>query len=83
MEITITATEANRRFSEMLRGLREGKTYVITSRGQRIAELRKTEPALSPAELARRRQARATLMKRLKAQAPLNLPHINRDEMYG
>ncbi|MGH9414391.1 MAG: type II toxin-antitoxin system Phd/YefM family antitoxin [Terriglobales bacterium] len=82
MEITITATEANRKFSEMLRGVRQGKRYVITSHGERLAELRRITPALSEEDLARKRRARELLLRRLESQTPLNLPHISRDEMY-
>ena len=39
MEKTVSATDANRRFSELLRGVREGSTYVVTSRGRPVAKL--------------------------------------------
>jgi prevent-host-death family protein len=38
--LTVTASEANRSFSRLLRQVREGATVQITSHGQRVAELR-------------------------------------------
>lgn len=39
MSRTITATEANRRFSEILRDVSEGESYTVTSHGRPVAEL--------------------------------------------
>lgn len=78
---TITATEANRKFSELLRGVRRGKTYIITSHGERVAEL-KPPTQSSDAEEARRRRAWESLKRRLESQPRLNLPRVTRDEMY-
>lgn len=81
MEITIKATEANRKFSAMLRGVRQGKRYVITSRGERVAEFVPPRQS-SSAEEARRRKAWKKLKVHFEAQPALNLPHISRDEMH-
>jgi prevent-host-death family protein len=36
----VTAADANRRFSELLRGVREeGKRYIVTSHGRAVAQL--------------------------------------------
>ncbi len=78
---TITATEANRKFSSLLREVRKGKTYVITSRGERVAELVPPRHH-SEADEARRRKAWEELKKHLDAQPVMNLPHITRDEMH-
>ncbi|TAN20610.1 MAG: type II toxin-antitoxin system prevent-host-death family antitoxin [Acidobacteria bacterium] len=78
---TITATEANRKFSELLRGVKKGRTYVITSRGEAVAELRPVASE-SEAEKARRKKALGELLDRLKSQPAMNLPHITRDEMH-
>ncbi|MGH9412469.1 MAG: type II toxin-antitoxin system Phd/YefM family antitoxin [Terriglobales bacterium] len=78
---TITATEANRKFSKLLREVRQGKTYVITSHGERIAELVPARLS-SEAEKARRNKAWEELKKHLDAQPVMNLPHITRDEMH-
>ena len=42
---TVPAAEANRRFSELLRGVREeGRSYVVTSHGRAVARLTPAEP---------------------------------------
>ncbi|HVA62508.1 MAG TPA: type II toxin-antitoxin system prevent-host-death family antitoxin [Terriglobales bacterium] len=80
LTITITATEANRTFSQILRGVRQGNRYIITSRGEPVAEL--GAPGPSAAEVARRRAAWEELEKRLESQPAMNLPRITRDEMH-
>jgi len=44
MERRITATEANQRFSEMLRDVQGGESFVVTSRGKPVAKLVPIEP---------------------------------------
>ena len=39
MAQTISAADANRRFSELLRTVRAGKTVVVTSHGKPVAQL--------------------------------------------
>ncbi len=39
MERVISASQANQRFSEMLRHVRDGDSYVVTSRGQPVARV--------------------------------------------
>lgn len=39
MERAITASDANQRFSEMLREVQEGETFVVTSRGRPVAKV--------------------------------------------
>jgi prevent-host-death family protein len=78
MEEAITAAEANRNFSLLLRGVREGHSYVITSHGRPVARL-------GPASAARdvvASAARATLLARLGAQPTIDVGHVDRDELY-
>jgi prevent-host-death family protein len=56
MSRTITATEANRRFSEILRDVADGESFTVTSRGRSIARI-------SPVELDDQHKR----MKRLQA----------------
>lgn len=74
---TITAAEANRQFSQLLRGVRQGDTYLVTSRGTPVATL-----APADAELRARAQARAALLTRLKAQPTTDIGRWSRDELY-
>ena len=39
MERIITATEANQRFSEVLREVSAGESFTVTSRGKPVAEI--------------------------------------------
>jgi prevent-host-death family protein len=39
MEEPISAADANRRFSVLLRKVREGRSYVVTSHGKPVARL--------------------------------------------
>jgi len=39
MDKAITATDANQRFSEMLREVAEGQSYVVMSRGRAVARV--------------------------------------------
>lgn len=39
MERAITASDANQRFSEMLRDVQDGETFVVTSRGRPVAKI--------------------------------------------
>ena len=39
MEKYVTATDANQRFSEILREVGEGETFVVTSRGKVVANI--------------------------------------------
>ena len=39
MSELVTSADANRRFSQILRGVREGKSYVVTSHGKPVAQI--------------------------------------------
>ena len=39
MDEAVSAADANRRFSLLLRGVREGRSYVVTSHGKPVARL--------------------------------------------
>lgn len=77
MDEMVSAADANRRFSQLLRGVREGRSYVITSHGEPVARL---EPASW--DRARRDAAFAVLMERLKSQPAVNAGPWTRDELY-
>ena len=55
MEEAVSAADANRRFSLLLRGVREGRSYVVTSHGKPIARL---IPAGKHDEVAKRARGR-------------------------
>ena len=66
MEKTIPAADANRKFSELLRGVRKGRRYVVTSHGKPVAKL-------VPADVDDRtmESSRLALFERLHSQKPV------------
>jgi prevent-host-death family protein len=77
LEKTISAADANRNFSQVLREVRHGQSYVVSSHGRpvaRIAPIRDERTAPSG--------ARALLLKRLHSERVTNIGHWKRDELY-
>ncbi|MCA9860594.1 MAG: type II toxin-antitoxin system prevent-host-death family antitoxin [Thermomicrobiales bacterium] len=77
MQESVTATEANRNFAALLRHVKEGKTYLITSHGRTIARI---EPA-DDAD-AQRAEAHRALIERLRTQPGAQFVPWTRDELY-
>lgn len=77
MEETVCAADANRKFSLLLRGVREGRSYVVTSHGRPVARI---TPAASRDEAAG--GARKTLFDRLETQPFVEIERWSRDERY-
>lgn len=73
----VSAAEANRHFSEVLRQAAQGATILITSRGKAVATL---GPATSQSRL--RRAARATLLRRLGGKKPSGKRTWTRSDLY-
>jgi prevent-host-death family protein len=76
MEKAISAAEANRKFSEVLRGVRAGQTYLVTSHGRPVARI---EPVDKESDKDRARNA---LLKRLRSQKAIDIGPWSRDELY-
>ena len=77
MSISISAAEANRRFSTVLREVRDGASYVVTSHGKPVAKIVPVTPDDRVADATM-----AALLARLRTNPILNLPHVTRDEMH-
>ena len=77
MEETVSAAEANRQFSKLLRGVRDGTSYVVTSQGRPVAKLVPVDE-----EAIAREQARERLFARLRSQPVRNIGRWTRDELY-
>jgi prevent-host-death family protein len=76
MEKAISAAEANRKFSQLLREVREGRSYVVTSHGRPVARI-------SPIDNGRDAdRARDALLKRLRSQKAIDIGPWTRDELY-
>jgi prevent-host-death family protein len=74
---TISAADANRKFSSLLRGVREGHSYVVTSHGKPVARL---VPAGQQGRVAA--ATRKALLARLRRQPAINIGRWSRDELY-
>ncbi|QIG48557.1 type II toxin-antitoxin system Phd/YefM family antitoxin [Nordella sp. HKS 07] len=77
MDEAVSAADANRKFSLLLRRVREGHSYVVTSHGRPVARIvpaNEHEITLSG--------ARSALLSRLEAQPPISAGRWTRDELY-
>ena len=74
---TINVSEANRRFSWLLREVARGEVYTVLSRGKPVA-------SIAPAgdDASQRRKAKADLLERLNRQAVTGDRDWTRDELY-
>lgn len=77
MDEAVSAADANRRFSVILRGVREGNSYVVTSHGKPVARIL---PADTQEET--RSGARSALLSRLAKQPVADAGRWSRDELY-
>lgn len=86
MEKAVSAADANRKFSLILRGVREGQSYVVTSHGRPVARI---VPVDSREGVGRENvgsTARAALLARLARQpvgdTKRGAKRWTRDELY-
>ena len=77
MEEVVSPADASRKFSLILRRVREGHSYVVTSHGQPLARIL---PADKRESLVA--GARAALLSRLECQPVVNVGRWTRDELY-
>jgi prevent-host-death family protein len=77
MEKAVSAADANRSFSRLLRGVREGHSYVVTAHGTPVARI---VPVGRDDRFVA--DARAALLARLRAQPVVDIAHWSRDELY-
>ena len=75
MEKAISAADANRKFSQLLREVREGKSFVVTSHGSPVARI-------EPVAEQRNGKAKSALMARLEGQPVRQIGRWKRDELY-
>jgi prevent-host-death family protein len=77
MEKTVSAADANRRFSEILRTVRKGRSVVVTSHGKPVAKIVPVDEDGHAVEAARN-----ALLARLQKQRVLKASHWTRDDLY-
>ena len=77
MDKAVSAADANRRFSELLRAVKKGRSVVVTSHGKPVARI-------SPVVEGERASegARAALFARLRSERAVNAGRCTRDELY-
>ena len=77
MEEAVSAAEANRHFSRILRAVREGHTYVVTSHGRPVARLIPVSSRVAGVS-----GARDILLNRLAEQPLVHAGRWTRDDLY-
>jgi prevent-host-death family protein len=77
MPKAVSAADANRNFSQLLRDVREGRSYVITTHGKPVAKI--VPFTTNDRAVAR---ARAALIERLSEQPVIDAGRWTRDELY-
>jgi len=78
MEKSVSAADANRNFSAILRAVKKGQTFVVTSHGTPVARISPARRSQAATAAAKRR-----LFKRLDSQ-PMQVigERWSRDELY-
>jgi prevent-host-death family protein len=79
MDTYISAADANRKFSQLLRGASKGENYIVTTHGKPVVKISAVDVE---ADKKKRERAFKKLMMHLKAQPAMNLGKITRDELY-
>lgn len=77
MDEAVSAADANRRFSLILRGVREGRRYVVTSHGRPVARILPADEAEGGTP-----GARTALLSRLERQPVVEAGSWTREELY-
>jgi prevent-host-death family protein len=77
MDEAISAADANRHFSKLLRAVRRGHSYVVTSHGTPVAKI---VPVGAHDEIMTK--ARTALLARLRSQPAVDIGPWTRDELY-
>ena len=75
MDRLITASEANQRFSEMLRDVASGDSFTVTSRGRPVARVTSVDDTGS-------KEAFERMMASLKARPLMQIKPWKREDLY-
>ena len=79
MEKAISAADANRKFSQVLREVKEGRSYIVTSHGRPVARI---APILTKNSGSAAERTKAALLARLRRQPVIDIGHWTREELY-
>lgn len=75
MSKTISATDANQRFSELLREVAEGQSYTVMSRGRAVAHV-------LPVDRERERRSVSRLLRFVRQLPVRHAGNWSRDDLY-
>lgn len=77
MEKAVSAAQANRTFSELLRGVRKGHSYLVTSHGRPVARLVPVDGGRTVAS-----GALPALLRRMRSEPVIEIGRWRREELY-
>ncbi len=77
MDKAVAAADANRRFSELLRTVKTGRSVIVTSHGKPVAKITPIADDERAAE-----GARSALFARLRTERTVNIGRWARHELY-
>jgi prevent-host-death family protein len=77
MEKPVSAADANREFSRLLRDVKKGQSFIVTSHGKPVAKIAPVGEHQRFAE-----KARALLLARLRVEPSVDIGRWTRDELY-
>jgi prevent-host-death family protein len=80
MDDIISAADANRGFSRLLREVGNGHSYVVTSHGRPVARI---TPVADDATARARTAAKRALIDQLRSRPAQGLEKWYRDDLYG
>jgi prevent-host-death family protein len=74
---TVTAADANRGFSNLLKQVRKGEEIIVLSRGTPVAKITSVD-----SDFKRKNEMKRLLLERLKSQSATGARNWTRDELY-
>jgi prevent-host-death family protein len=77
MTKTVSAAEANRQFSRLLREIGDGHSYVVTSHGRPVARIVPFKESME-----RKEASKARLLARLERQRAIDIGPWKREDLY-
>jgi len=77
MDKVVSSADANRRFSELMRTVKKGRSVIVTNHGKPVAKI---TPVVEDERVAQ--GARSALFARLRSERAVNAGRWTRDELY-
>jgi prevent-host-death family protein len=77
MKKTMTVTDANREFSKLIKAVKKGDSFILTSHGEAVAKITPIERDTEEAE-----RKKAEFIEYLRAKPVRNIGRWTRDELH-